>query len=796
MSRFFAIVFLFLMTAAAAHAQFPHERVYSIEPVTVSDIGEDRAYRIMRNAIARAPYYANQVSAYSAEVYLKGSFDVVKISRLARGLAGEGLEDINEGDNYTAESWNEVDFTAPDKYEQRVVKQLSNMPPSATEGGGFEGNVMRLVNINIYNTGATGGLIISPLSPGAFSHYRFRYEGYTEDRGRIINRIRIIPMRRSQQLVSGHIFIAEDLWSVHGLDISGRLNIVVGIDFRMQSDYGEVVDNVWMPTSHRITFDLGLMGSKGTMRYVASVDYNRIVENAAVRAMARVTAPTTADVSANRDAYRAARRATRRIEVPARRSLDVSKEFEENYTVTVDSLARLPDPLFWDSIRPVPLEPAELKGYRDHDVIAIRTPDTTTDTTTATAAKKRRKTIAAKFIFGGRDFRLGERGGDIVWHGVIPTKSGFNTVDGFYFGIAPIDYRKSFADGRGPTLIISPQGGWAINRRALLADVMARLEFAPRRRGELELRVGAVSRNFSSAPGDGILPFDNTVASLLFRRNYLKLYGDNFAEAAGSIDIANGLALSLSAKYSRRRSLANSSDYSFFYRGEREFTPNIEIEDHTAAILTLGVEYTPRQYYRIADNGRKVPVRSDWPTLFVGWKKGVRGVFGSTADFDHISGGIRQNIDLGGPLHHLEYFVYGGVFATKKSIHFPDFRHFDTADLPVTNSSITSVGSYRMLGSYIHSTDRRYLEVHVAYQARFLLLKLLPWFSGRLWTEGMQLHYLDTPTFRNHVEIDYTVGLLWKAGLFVGFDDFSYKRAGFKFSIPINISRRGISFSN
>jgi hypothetical protein len=589
--------------------------------------------------------------------------------------------------------------------------------------------------------------------------------------------------------------IADGAWDVRGVDIRGRMIVVAGIDFHLKTDYSEAAPGVWMPSRHGITFDLGFLGSRAAMRYTASVDYTRLIENRApeMAATAPVAPPsvdpgstTSAAPATNRAAYRAARRVERQIEAPIRRNLDVTEEFTDNYAVTVDTLSREPDPGFWDRVRPMPLEPAELEGYRRQEIAATEAPDTV-------AVKRRRKTIAAKFIFGGRDFRLGERGGEIVWHGVIPSKSGFNTVDGFYFGIAPIDYRKSFADGRGPTLIVSPQGGWAINRRALLADVMARLEFAPRRRGEFELRGGTVSRNFSSAPGDGILPFDNTVASLLFRRNYLKLYGDNFAEAASSIDLANGLALSLSAKYSIRRGLENSSDYSFFYRGQREFSDNIMIDDHRAAILTLGVEYTPRQYYRLGDDGRKIPVRSSWPTIFVGWKKGIRGVWGSTADFDHLSGGIRQNIDLGGPFHRLEYFIYGGTFVTRRELHFPDFRHFDTADLPVTNSSITTVGAYRMLGSYVHSTPDRYLEFHLAYQARFLLIKLLPWFSGRLWTEGMQVHFLHTPALPSHIEIDYTVGLLWKAGLFVGFDEFKFQRMGFKFSIPINISRARVS---
>jgi hypothetical protein len=561
MSRIFLFLLL-LLTAAAAHAQFPHERTYSIEAVTVTGTGEDRAYRIMRNAIARAPYYARQVSEYSAGVYLKGSFDVEKISKLVRGVAGQSLKNIREGDNYTMESWNEIDFTAPDDYVQRVVKQLSSMPPSGNADG-FEENAMRLVAINIYDVDIAEGLIISPLSPGAFNHYRFQWEGSSEDRGKTINRIRIIPLRRSQQLVSGHIFIVDDMWNVHGLDISGRMNLVVGIDFRLQTGYGEVTDDVWLPTSHRITFDLGFLGSRGEMRYVASVDYSRVVVNDSVRipnprftwegdpAALPIAPPLP---TTNRESYRDARRAMRRIEAPARRSLDVTKEFEDSFVVTIDTLAREPDPEFWDRIRPMELEPAELKGYRDRQVAATAAP--APDSTVV--VKKRRKTVAAKFILGGANFRLGKRGGDIKWHGVIPEKSGFNTVDGFYFGIAPIDYRKVFAKSAegpgddtpgGTTLIIRPQGGWAINRQALLADMMARLEFAPMRRGEFELRAGTVSRNFSSAPGDGILPFDNTVASLVFRTNYLKLYGDNFVEAAGSIDLTNGLALSLSAKY-------------------------------------------------------------------------------------------------------------------------------------------------------------------------------------------------------------------------------------------------------
>jgi hypothetical protein len=101
MSRTAATIILIAFTVAAAHAQHPHEKAYRIAPVTVTDNGEDRAYPIMRNAIARAPWHAARVSEYSAEVYLKGSFDVEKISAVVRGTVGKALKNIRQGENYT-----------------------------------------------------------------------------------------------------------------------------------------------------------------------------------------------------------------------------------------------------------------------------------------------------------------------------------------------------------------------------------------------------------------------------------------------------------------------------------------------------------------------------------------------------------------------------------------------------------------------------------------------------------------------------------------------------------------------
>ncbi|MDR1671645.1 MAG: DUF5686 family protein [Alistipes sp.] len=780
--KLFALLVLF---AVPGRAQFLGERTYDIESVVVTARGEDRAYRIMRNAIARAPYYRNQVAEYSAEVYLKGSFDVEKISKFMGGLGGsEFRRDVKEGDNYMYESFNEITFTAPDKYEQRVVKQLSNAPGWNEEGGtDTDAGAMRLINFNIYDPEPLGGMVISPLSPGAFTHYKFVYEGYTEFEDRLVNKIRVTPRRRSQQLVEGYLYIAEDFWNVHETDLSGHMNIVAGIDFRLQANYGRVTAGVWMPTNYRITLNLSFMWSRGTMHYVASSKYNSLVE--APSTVAPVASTEVQDKMSNRDAYRLARRMTREIEAPRRSSLDLTEEFADNYKVTADSLSRTPDPAFWDRNRPVELTPAELEGYRTRGIEATEKRDTTSTDHSTPLILKIMTAVDTKPL------KLGKKGGEFVWRGLMPSQEGFNTVDGYYLGFKPVAYRKNFSDKAN--LYVAPEVVWAINRHVALGTLETRLRYAPLRRGEFNLRGGLASRDFNGGgeiggigeTGGGISRLENTVASLFFRRNYLKLYQENFVEATNRIDLANGLTLSFGAKFARRLGLENTTDYSFFYRNERVYTPNIPIPNHNSMTFAVGVEYTPRQYYRIS-GGRKVPVRSAWPTVFVDWRKGVSGVWGSVTDFDHIGGGFRQRFSPGQG-QAIDYLVRGGVFVNTGSLYFPDFHHFSTVGIPVLNTPIVGGQRFKLLEYYRFGTADRYIQAHVSYQARFLVVKLLPWFSNRLWMEGLQVNYLTTPVLKHYTEFGYTVGLWWQAGVFVGFRGTNYRSWGLKFSIPLRI---------
>ncbi|MDR1154523.1 MAG: DUF5686 and carboxypeptidase regulatory-like domain-containing protein [Bacteroidales bacterium] len=792
------------------------EKSYAIREVVITDRKEDPAYGIMRRAIAMAPYYMNQVSEFNSDVYMKGSLQIIKISKLVKRLARDELEEYREGNTYVEESFNEIQFTAPNKYKQKVLKKTGSLPDSEN------GSAMELVTTSVYDPKALLP-VISPLSSSAFAHYRFRYEGFIEEDDRVINKIRITPIHKSKQLLSGYIYIADNYWNVHSVDVSGQF--VMGINFRMQVNFGEVNENVWMPVSHRIDFDASILGNKGTFHYVSSVKYRQVTENISIRkpdalllaeqqrkAMQQYQAPPLAltekaeqksktsariekllekeDLS-NRESYKLARLMQKEANAEKKdnQSLNLTETLYEDYKVTVDSAAGERDTAYWEKMRPVPLNPDELQSYREKEtrLAAPQQKDTTKN--------RRRMTVKSPFlrttakVLWGADIKPGKKGGTLEYRGLKLSKLGFNTVDGFFAGQKLTWYKDFKKKERENRLTLEPEVIWAVNRKAVMWDVNASLSYAPMRRGIARIRFGQVAADHNDS--QGIYPLENTVSSLFFRRNYLKLYGDNFVEANNTIDIVNGLQLFAKLKYAHRVMLDNTGDYSFFYRDSREYTSNVPANvelatppvNHTSAAFMLNLNYTPRFYYRVDRNNRKRMVKSNFPTFFVTWQKGVNGLWGGDSNFDHLAVGLRQSIETG-LMQRFNYLVRGGMFLNDKSVFFPDFKHFVTTEIPVTIGSISNQ-SFNLLEYYRYSTSDKYLEAHAYYYAPFLLLKYLPFFSNRLWQEGLQFNFLYTPGIKNYTELGYTIGIVWQAGVFAGFENFKYRSFGVKLSLPL-----------
>ncbi|GHT23755.1 hypothetical protein FACS189430_07530 [Bacteroidia bacterium] len=791
------------------------EKIYEIEEVVISNKREDPAYNIMRRAIAMSPYYMNQVKEYEAELYLKGSVHIIKIAAIVKRMAKEQLAGIKEGNTYTEESVNEIKFTAPKKYQQKVLKKTGNLPENQEAA-----DALQLITVSVYDANAVLPYI-SPLSTSAFAHYRFTYEGFSEENGRMIYKIRITPRHKGKQLFTGYIYIADNFWNVHNMDLSSEF--VIGGNFRVQINFGEVGENVWLPVSHRIDFAGSILGNKGDFRYISSLKYTSITENTALRKpdalklaeQQRQTAQTAVAPSpsppakkaaqdknnrkiekilsqedlSNRDAYRLAKLMQKNTEneKPKEKSLNLTDNYYDDYKVEMDSNAHRSDSAYWEKMRPVPLMADELKAYqqelewkpskKDSARKALK-PPTRADMTRPPSNN----------VWRGGILSLG-KAGNLKYPGLKPSKAGFNTVDGFYIGEKITCYKDFAEKNNEKRFSITPEVIWAINRKAVLWNVNSELTYSPLHRGYASLFIGRQTTDFAGR--NGMHPLENTVASLFFRRNNLKLYDNRFIKASNTIDIANGLQLYTDLLYEKRTMLENISDYSFFYKDSRDYSPNLPPNDaitaetpaHQHLSFTVNLSYTPRQYYRIGRDNRKRMMRSDFPTFAAGWQKGV-ALWGSSSDFDQISLSISQNITTG-VMQHFSYHVRGGTFVNKRQLYFPDFRHFSTMEIATVRPQ--ELNRFSLLDFYRYSTGSGFVEAHAKFTTPYLALKFLPFFSNRLFNESLQVNYLYTPEKQHFSEIGYSIDLLMRIGIFVGFENLHYKNVGLSICLPLTM---------
>ncbi|MDR2147079.1 MAG: DUF5686 and carboxypeptidase regulatory-like domain-containing protein, partial [Tannerella sp.] len=245
------------------------DKVYELQEVIVTKDNEDPAYRIMRNVIARAPYFYRQIKSYESDVYLKGSFKIEKIPGLLK-LGGNREEiDLMVGKLFLLESQNEVKYTAPNKYEQHVVAITSSIP---SEINFDDGAPLSMATQSIYAPGSFGGL----LSPASFSVYKFSLEDSYSEGENVIYNIKIIPKKKGGKLVSGSLHIVDNTWNIQ------RANIVTdasGVTANYNLIYHEVQSGTFLPTSYDMSLNLNIIGIKGYGKFYSSIQYKNVETN-------------------------------------------------------------------------------------------------------------------------------------------------------------------------------------------------------------------------------------------------------------------------------------------------------------------------------------------------------------------------------------------------------------------------------------------------------------------------------------------------------------------------------------
>lgn len=777
------------------------EMNYMLKEVKVTRSKEDPAYYFMRHTIARAPFHLNQVKSYLAEIYTKGTMQLEKMPKLLM-WSKEIRKEVEPyiGKLFLLESVTDLKFEAPNKYERKVLAFSSTIPSDMNAEDALD-----VVSASIYDPEVIG--LISPLSPGAFSYYRFHLEEYYMEGERNIAKIKVIPRKENRLLVSGWLYIAEKDWSVVNFDLVVQQ---IGITAEVKCMYHEVKPSVFLPTSYDIGVKCSLLGIRAGGKYYAAVKYKEVEAevpeilqepevNSAVSGKPGISLPKKTegklskeqkmqkqleklaekDNLSNRDAYRMARLSQQLLE-PRRPDTIAPLEVKEVYTqikTKVDSMAMGRDSLYWVRMRTIPLKKEEIVSYQKKDSIkeVVKRRENGTDTLN----RNSRHDIGGTLLLGG-EFRL-KKGLWLNADGLIRAVPEYNFVDGFWIG-QKLKLNVYMKQNR--RLVLSPSLYFATARKTLLWEMKGKYIYSPVRHGVLEAGVGYISANYKGNSG---MRLENALTSLFYADNFMKFYSKRYVNFRNTIDIANGLRVEVAGKYEKRRILINHITYNFFKKDAEPNLPSLEkgvdMPDNTALVFGADLFYTPRYYYRMRD-GKKEYLHSDWPTFSIGYERGIALNDEPSSSFERVQFGIRQKIEFG-CFNTISYWGQAGKFLTAKEIYFPDYKHFNTTGWILNTDGFES--GFLVADYYELNTNDKWVYGGLNYTSEYLLLKRLPFLQRFLFNEAVHVRYLWTPDLRNYTEVGYSLGLYEtiRGGVFFGFDREGYRGVGMRISLSL-----------
>ncbi len=412
-------------------------QVINLSQVEVQAGAEDPALTIMRKAISKATYHRLQLQRYAMTVYLKGSGQLTDAPFfLKKKLAEEGLK-LNEA--YTSEAVSRITFTLPNKVEEKVISIRTNGDNQGTSPA-------RYIQTSFYQDQVNE--VVSPLSKSAFIYYQFTFQGSFFDQNVLVNKIKVTPRSRGERVFEGFIYIIDDLWAIHSLNLKTS---VLGFQVDIRQNYSPIAPNVWMPLTQQYTFGGKVFGFAGQFNYFVSTRDYDIKLNPDLSHKPELVDEKIQQAPINTQKFSKSASALEQLaseqpktqkeyrkllnqyekEVIQQRQEEEKKGVVSERNYVVDTLARKRDLAYWDSIRPVPLTIQEIEGYKRDDSLAVI--EAAKKSEVDSIAKKARTKFQPQDLFTGGSYSFGK--GVSIGFPVNLTKFSFNTVEGYKVGL-------------------------------------------------------------------------------------------------------------------------------------------------------------------------------------------------------------------------------------------------------------------------------------------------------------------------------------------------------------------------
>lgn len=739
-----------LLLPAALHAR---KRQSPVPP----DTREVRADSLMSRVIFFAPMYEEAVSAYKADLYIKGHIHIKKQNFLLRFWPS--IFRLRKGvREYLMETCGELNYTAPDQYDQRVTATMG----TASEFWEMDHRLPEYFHINIYSPTLLNDKLISPLSAKAGRYYRYRLDSVWGPRHDRTYRISFTPRTKSFQLVEGSMVVSDNVWSVREMRFSGRSEwFRFNVLLRM-GGVGKAEE--FLPLSCDLEGYFGLLGNQIEGRYTALLDYEEITP-------------------------RADREATPRR---GRSRYDLT----ESYVLRCDTNALVRDTAVFNDLRPLPLTPHEQTVYKDYYLAQDTLP-----------RRRRRRSKSLEFMGQVGDLLISDYTLKLAKVGSVRCSPLINPLLVSYSGSNGFSYRQEFKYNRlfpGDRLLrVVPKMGYNFTRKEFYWSLDTDFDYWPQKRAAFHINVGNGNRIYNSRVLEDLKAMPDSIFD--FDQIHLDYFKDLYFRLRHTWEIVNGLTLDLGISI-HRRTEAERSNFEYVYPetppvkslgkagGGTPGSPSA-IPAFDPALLNrfrhsynsfaprVVLTWRPGQYYYM-DGRRKVNLHSNLPSVSLDWERGIAGVLPNSGSYERFEVDFQHKLPLG-PMRTLYYRMGWGKFTDQDDIYFVDFANLTRHNLPVGwNDEIGGV--FQLLDGRWYNSSRQYLRGHLTCEAPFLLLPHLMKYTQYVLNERLYLNALAVPHLKPYLEAGYGVGThVFDFGVFVSFANWKYQEVGCKFTFEL-----------
>lgn len=677
---------------------------------------DNPAIAIIKSAIANRKENSKKTAKYNADFYSRGIFRVKDLPKTFMGqkidMFDEIIDSTRSGILYLSETVSKITFQKPDKMKEVIVASKVS-----GKDNGFSFNNAAQANFDFYENYLEFDVnVVSPIADNAFNYYKYKFDGsFYDENNQQINKIKVIPRRTSEPVMEGYIYIVDDSWAIYAVDLSIKGSqmqnpALNSLTLKQNFSYN-TLNKLWVKNTQTIDFEAGIFTFKMNGRFTYVYSNFEFPEKFDKKTF-------TSEVL----------------------------KFEEN--------ANKKDDTFWNTIRPVPLTVEESADYVKKD--AIQTKHKSEKYLDSIDSKRNKFKIWD--IISGYSYNNSFKKWSLNYDGPMMSTS-FNTVQGWKTQIG-LSYLKRDEDKRTFTRIGS-RFDYGFSENKLRAIGSYTRKFNNINNSMLNIYGGSSVNQFNAS--NPISNVVNSVSSLFFRNNFMKLYEKNFVTANFSREVINGLNLTASAEYSERKPLWNTTDYSVIksddlYSSNNPLAPNnpfsSSFQKHNLVKANVLARIKFGQHYWSRPDGKYNIGNDDYPTIYLGYEKAF-AASDKKYEYDLISARVTHSLTLGNK-GELQMNLKGGKFFNADNISFVDYKHFNGNQTHISGGE-GYTNLFNNLPYYSSSTNDSFFEAHFEHNDKGYFMNKIPLLNKLKSQMVLGFHNLAIPNRSPYQEL--SIGL-------------------------------------